>query len=1085
MSRCMPTLVRTLSSSSKSIILMFIFAAALMEFLPAQPEAQTTVASSTEATAAGKLHTRQSIGDLLSPEGTMNLKSGYSGSLDLQGYKMLSAPGEAPRFARNAAPGDERWSDSFSPLGMGGYVNALAVDGNGNLYAGGWFTSANGVPANNIAKWNGSTWSALGSGIEMSGYGSAAVYALALDASGNLYAGGIFASAGGVAANNIAKWNGNEWSALGSGMNDAVWTLILDAHGNLHAGGRFTTASGVAANYIAKWNGSAWSALGSGMGVNENEFFGVYALAVDATGNIYAGGRFTTAGGSPARYVAKWNGSAWSALGSGIGSDLNVPAVFTLALDSWGNLYAGGHFSVAGDVPASNIAFWNGNNWSALGPGTSSIVCALTTDKKGNLYAGGVFAEAGGVITNNVARWNGNAWFNLGSGVHRPLDSLCSVDALAIDRSGTLYAGGRFNTAGGVAASSISKWNNIAWSPVGSGSGLSPCDPMANPFIQALSVDGNGSLYAGGYFTTTGVITANYIAKWNGSAWSALGAGTDRQVMTLSVDGRGNLYAGGQFTAAGGVTANHIAKWNGSTWSALGSGVNNSVWALAVDANGNVYAAGFFTMAGGVTANSVAKWNGTEWSALGSGIDGSVHALVVDASGTLYAGGLFTAAGGVAANYIAKWNGTTWSALGSGFDNAVLTLSVDGSGNLYAGGYFSTAGGASARGIAKWNGTEWSALGSGFDNPVEALAVGVSGNLYAGGLFEAAGSEAANCIAEWNGTKWSGLGSGIDSLIQVLAADVSGSLYAGGYFNMAGGKPARGIAKWMGRPALAVDFVSEGLQLWNGSRQKISSQQPSVLSTWGNRLVVSFPELGLYLHEGSSWEKLSSLKSAESVLGITDSLYVDAGAQGIYRYKQGWTKIHTSNPTMMASCGEKLVAGFPDTGVWEYNGSEWKRISSWTTAEQMVGIQQRLFVDFGAKGIYRYDGSWVRTTKNNPKLMHAFGTTLVASIDSAAAQGIFLYQNNSWKKISPNASAEGFASTPFTLYIDRGTQGISKYEKKTWREISSQNPDGLAIFGGKLVANLPEKGLYLYSNPGWSSLSTSKDAGLMQGVLFE
>ena len=82
------------------------------------------------------------------------------------------------------------------------------------------------------------------------------VYALAFDASGNLYAGGGFTTAGGVSANRIAKWDGSSWSALGSGMNSTVNALAVDASGNLYAGGYFTTAGGVSANYIAKWDGS-------------------------------------------------------------------------------------------------------------------------------------------------------------------------------------------------------------------------------------------------------------------------------------------------------------------------------------------------------------------------------------------------------------------------------------------------------------------------------------------------------------------------------------------------------------------------------------------------------------------------------------------------------------------------------------------------------------------------------------------------------------------------------------------------------------------------------------------------------------
>ena len=104
---------------------------------------------------------------------------------------------------------------------------------------------------------------------------------------------------------------------VGLGLGDQRhWVYALAVSGtNLYAGGYFTTAGGVPANNIAKWDGSAWSALGSGMG--GIRVYAVYALAVSGT-NLYAGGNFTTAGGVPANYIAKWDGSAWSALGSGM-----------------------------------------------------------------------------------------------------------------------------------------------------------------------------------------------------------------------------------------------------------------------------------------------------------------------------------------------------------------------------------------------------------------------------------------------------------------------------------------------------------------------------------------------------------------------------------------------------------------------------------------------------------------------------------------------------------------------------------------------------------------------------------------------
>jgi PKD repeat protein len=129
----------------------------------------------------------------------------------------------------------------------------------------------------------------------------------------------------------------------------------------------------------------------------------------------------------------------------------------------------------------------------------------------------------------------------------------------------------------------------------------------------------------------------------------------------LACDTKGNLFVGGGFGTAGGVSAIGIARWNGSAWSAVGSGMNGKVNTLAFDSSGNLYAGGDFTVAGGVSANCIAKWDGSAWSALGSGMgegDGnavtSVKALALDGFGSLYAGGNFYTAGTNVAFYVAQ-----------------------------------------------------------------------------------------------------------------------------------------------------------------------------------------------------------------------------------------------------------------------------------------------------------------------------------------------------------------------------------------------------------------------------------------------
>jgi hypothetical protein len=142
--------------------------------------------------------------------------------------------------------------------GVNGTVEALAWDSDNQLlYVGGWFTNASGVNASRVARWNGTNWSALGTGV------SAIVRDLVLDGDGNLYVGGDFTYAGGTPVNYVARWDGTSWSALGSGVSAGVDGVALGANGDLYVGGYFTTASGTSASRIARWDGSTggrWAA---------------------------------------------------------------------------------------------------------------------------------------------------------------------------------------------------------------------------------------------------------------------------------------------------------------------------------------------------------------------------------------------------------------------------------------------------------------------------------------------------------------------------------------------------------------------------------------------------------------------------------------------------------------------------------------------------------------------------------------------------------------------------------------------------------------------------------------------------------
>lgn len=417
----------------------------------------------------------------------------------------------------------------------------------------------------------------------------------------------------------------------------------------------------------------------------------ITSFGEDEQGEIYMLGRngrvyrLTNTAPSPAGRAVNGIGS-WAALAAGVNG-----TVHALAADSVGNIYVGGAFTIAGNVPALNIARWNPTTgWSALGSGVPGVVQAIAVRSSAasgasnapEVFVGGAFAISAGTGSNaatgfNVARWDGTAWTPLGGGVDGP------VRALALNEQGVLFVGGGFSRAGSVSANNIAQWDGSRWNALGNGT---------NNEIRALVVDKRSqSVIAGGNFSVAGAASALCVAEWNGVRWNALGSGTNGFVNALAFTPRGELIAGGSFTNAGGVAANRIARWNGSAWSPLanasgttaGDGLSGTVNALVSLPDGSVLAGGAFLLADGAVVNNIALWNpATGWNALGMlsgtssssagatvggvGTSGGVNALVVPygqassssgsavSSWTAFAGGSFTSAGGSSAANVAR-----------------------------------------------------------------------------------------------------------------------------------------------------------------------------------------------------------------------------------------------------------------------------------------------------------------------------------------------------------------------------------------------------------------------------------------------
>ncbi len=346
----------------------------------------------------------------------------------------------------SAAPGDENWDDSVGVPGIQGHPAALSFSGH-ELYVGGYLTSAGDVPVRNIAKWDGTNWSALGSGVN--GY----VFAIAT-LGPDVFVGGSFSEAGGINVSNIARWDGTNWAALGPGV--APVSALATIGQELFVGHGFCWQNAASASFIERWDGAGWADVGGALD-------GPVTVLAASGSELFAGGCFSQAGSVAATNIAKWDGTQWSALGSGLStapSAIRVMGSDVYVFSLYSRLFYETRFS---------LAKWDGSNWLSVVCGDFGIPCcdfmAGANDMiiVGNdFYIGGLFTGIGrcpdGVDflqASDVAKWDGANWSSLGRGIGGHGNQTVSALAATGDE---LFVIGNFDSAGGKPSANCAIW---------------------------------------------------------------------------------------------------------------------------------------------------------------------------------------------------------------------------------------------------------------------------------------------------------------------------------------------------------------------------------------------------------------------------------------------------------------------------------------------------------------------------------------------------------------------------------------------------------------------------------------------------
>jgi uncharacterized delta-60 repeat protein len=388
-------------------------------------------------------------------------------------------------------------------------------------------------------------------------------------------------------------------------------------------------------------------------GPNPGVLSEVLAMAVQPDGKIIIGGNILTARGVTQNNIARLNvdGSLDTTFntGSNIGT---AGTVLALAIQPDGKIIIGGNFPAARGVTQSSIARLNADGSldttfnSGPNPGTDGVVNAIAVQPDGKIIIGGQFTTARGVTQNNIARLNadGSLDTTFNTGPNQGTSSNTTTWAVAVQPDGKIIIAGGFTAARGVIQNNIARLNVDGTLDTTFNTGPNP-GTDGGPL--AVAVQPNGKIIIAGGFNNARGVTQNNIARLNtdGSLDTTFNTGpnqgTNGLLLAITLQPDGKIVIGGFFTTARGVTQNYIARLNadGSLDTTFNTGpnpgTNNFVFAVALQPDGKTLIGGRFSTARSVTQNGIARLKGDYTVSWAEGETGSKTITIpITADGT-------------------------------------------------------------------------------------------------------------------------------------------------------------------------------------------------------------------------------------------------------------------------------------------------------------------------------------------------------------------------------------------------------------------------------------------------------------------
>ena len=512
-------------------------------------------------------------------------------------------------------------ADSFNP-NANGSVGAIAVQADGKIVAGGFFTGANsigGQTRNYLARLDATTGLADSFNPNPDSGAGGGVFVITIQPDGKILASGGFGTIGGQSRAYIARLDPTTGLAdslnpqpFGGGFT-TVLAIAVQADGKVLLGGDFTMlrpngGAAVMRNYIARLetDGRLDQTLNISIPIEFNFDRYVGAIAVQPDGKILIGGNFTNILGVARTNIARLNtdGTLDTAFDPNANSDVNA-----IAVQADGKILVSGSFTSIGGQTRNYIARLDATTGLAdsFNPNPNGIVRPIAIQADGKILIGGAFSTVLGVTRTNIARLNTDGTLDTAFNPNT-VGGGFSVSTIAIQVDGKILVGGDLPYFGGQARSGIARLD-------GTTGAADSFNPSPNNLVVAITVQADGKILAGGYFTNIDGQTRNYIARLDGDTGlaDAFDPNADYVVDTIMVQADGKILVGGQFGNIGGQPRNYIARLDGASGlaDAFDPNADYAVGAIAVQADGKILVGGYFANIGGKTRNLFARLSNT------------------------------------------------------------------------------------------------------------------------------------------------------------------------------------------------------------------------------------------------------------------------------------------------------------------------------------------------------------------------------------------------------------------------------------------------------------------------------------------